>query len=238
MARNPVWSREELILALDLYFRHNPSHISHNHPAVLELSGILSRLPIHDDRPDQVRFRNPNGVYMKMCNFLRLDPSYPGVGLSRGGKMEEVIWNEFASNRDHLSKVAAEIRSAVLTDVLNSDSDGELFPEGSLKIRLHRTRERNRSAVERKKRQATERGALRCEACGFSFEEFYGDIGKGIIECHHNQPLSEVEEGHETRLQDLALVCANCHRVIHSTKTWLPVAELRERAFAEDTGGK
>lgn len=39
--RNPAWSRDEVILALDTYFRHNPSHIHQNHPAVVELSDTL-----------------------------------------------------------------------------------------------------------------------------------------------------------------------------------------------------
>ena len=107
--RNPPWQRDELILALDLYFRHNPSHISSSHPEVIELSHTLNSLPIHRDKPDGVRFRNPNGVYMKMCNYLRLDPSYQGKGLERGGKLEEEIWLEFADDRELLRKVAQGI---------------------------------------------------------------------------------------------------------------------------------
>ena len=57
----------------------------------MELSEVLNRLPIHSVRPDQHRFRNANGVYMKLCNFLRFDPSYTGKGLSRGGADEETV---------------------------------------------------------------------------------------------------------------------------------------------------
>jgi 5-methylcytosine-specific restriction protein A len=89
--RNPPWSRDELILALDLYFQHKPTTISKTHPKVVELSKVLDELPIHQDRPDRPRFRNPNGVYMKMCNFLALDPTYGGKGLERGGRLEQEI---------------------------------------------------------------------------------------------------------------------------------------------------
>jgi 5-methylcytosine-specific restriction protein A len=76
--RNPPWQRDELILALDLYFRHRPDTINKKHPEVAELSEILNALPIHPDRPDAARF------YMKLCNFLALDPAYQGLGLGAG----------------------------------------------------------------------------------------------------------------------------------------------------------
>ncbi len=87
-------TKEELILALDPYFRHNPLHVSKSHPDVIALSTILNDLPIHAEQPDALRFRNPNGVYMKLCNFLRFDASSHGVGLSRGVKAEEQVWEE------------------------------------------------------------------------------------------------------------------------------------------------
>ncbi len=87
-ARNPKWAQDELILALDLYFRHHPSSIRQDHAQITELSSLLNRLPIHTERPDAARFRNPNGVYMKLCNFLRFDPTYPGKGLTSGGRAE------------------------------------------------------------------------------------------------------------------------------------------------------
>jgi hypothetical protein len=76
--RNPPWQRDELILALDLYFRFPPSGISQDHPEVVRLSEILNALPIHAGRDGAATFRNPNGVYMKLCNFLRFDPNYAG----------------------------------------------------------------------------------------------------------------------------------------------------------------
>lgn len=65
-----------MILALDLYLRQNTVRTNQNHPDIRALSKLLNGLPIHADRPDVARFRNPNGVYMKLCNFLRFDPTY------------------------------------------------------------------------------------------------------------------------------------------------------------------
>src|SRR5690606_19764194 len=69
-------------------------------------------------------------------------------------------------------------------------------------------------------------GTLACEACGFDFEKVYGDRGSGYIECHHVVPLHEAGEG-RTKLSDLALICANCHRMIHRRAPWPTPADLR-----------
>lgn len=145
--RNPTWKRDELILELDLYFRHQPSHISQTHPAAVELSRILNALPIHGHRPDAKRFRNPNGVYMKLCNFLRLDPEYKGKGLRAGGKADVGVWSEFASERKRLAKTAAGFRARAVhkgkeeaTGVAVEEEDE--FPEGRVLFRAHRSRER------------------------------------------------------------------------------------------------
>jgi hypothetical protein len=112
--RNPPWVREELILALDLYFRIDPLKTSETNPEILALSELLNRLPIHGDRPDIARFRNANGVYMKLCNFLRLDPSYHGSGLKAGSKADAKVWEEFANNREGLGSAVERIRASAI----------------------------------------------------------------------------------------------------------------------------
>jgi 5-methylcytosine-specific restriction protein A len=64
-----------------------------------------------------------------------------------------------------------------------------------------------------------------CEAGGFNFERIYGDRGRGFIECHHVVPL-HVAGTRVNSTADLALLCANCHRMIHRSP-WLSPAELR-----------
>lgn len=84
--------------------------------------------------------------------------------------------------------------------------------EGRRRLVLHLERERNRTLVKQKKEQAE---SLACEICGFSFATRYGAAAADYCEAHHLIPLAEAAEGQETRLEDLMLVCANCHRVIH-----------------------
>jgi hypothetical protein len=70
-------------------------------------------------------------------------------------------------------------------------------------------------------------GRLACEACGFDFAIIYGERGSGFIECHHTKPVATLAEGHKTHIDDLALVCANCHRIIHRDRKWPSIAELK-----------
>ena len=52
---------------------------------------------------------------------------------------------------------------------------------------------------------------------------------EGVIDVHHTKPLHTLQPGDKTKLSDLALLCANCHRVVHSQRKWLSVAEVKER---------
>ena len=89
-------------------------------------------------------------------------------------------------------------------------------------------RERDRKLVERKKAQVLlAKGHLTCEVCDFDFGERYGDRGRGYIEAHHIRPLHTLKPGTKTKLEDLALLCANCHRMAHAKRPWLGIAELK-----------
>lgn len=204
-----------------------------SHPDVVELSKQLNQLPIHDHVIRDSDFRNPKGVSMKLGNFLSIDPSYVGVGLQRGGKRDREVWDEFANNIYKLYQTANSIRKSA-SQIAESNTDysveleDEEFPEGKLLTQIHKRKERNRKAVEQKKQRVlTETGKLVCEACGFDFAERYGPLGHGFAECHHTIPVSELDEKHRTRLADLAIVCANCHRMIHRSRPMVSIAELR-----------
>lgn len=234
--RNPSWSRDELILALDLYLTEFAPPLRQDSVEMAELSELLSRMARVLGLRANADFRNANGVYMKMMNYRRHDPAYAGagkVGLSRGNKDEAAVWAEFAGDRTRLAATAAAIRAAVdsggAETLASVDDEGvEEAAEGRVLTRLHRVRERNRELVEtRKARELRATGRLRCEACGFDFHECYGERGRGFIEAHHTRPVHTLMPGEKTRLADLALVCANCHRMIHARRPWLGLDELR-----------
>ena len=100
--------------------------------------------------------------------------------------------------------------------------------EGSMIKVEHFSRERDRKIIEAKKQRVlTDHGRLECEACGFDFEKNYGKRGENFIEVHHTLPLSQFSNKHITFLEDLALLCSNCHSMIHRAEPWLTVEELR-----------
>ena len=233
--RNPSWTRDELIVTLQFYLAHTPTIPGKNSNEILELSQFLNQLQFKLGGAVYEKFRNPNGVYMKLMNFRRLDPEHESQGLSRGNKDELVVWNRFASEREELLQVSEAIRNVVSSEnpislenmVSPDEEEGE---EGRALTRLHRYRERDASLVKRKKqRMLKEQQTLTCEVCEFDFEQFYGERGQGFIECHHTKPLSELSQvGGTTKLADLSLVCSNCHRMIHKTSPWLSISGLRD----------
>jgi 5-methylcytosine-specific restriction protein A len=225
--RNPIWTRDELILALDLYFRLRPGGCGPTLPEVEELSVVLRRLDIHPVASRTVTFRNSVSVSMKLINFRRFDPDYPGAGLSRGSKGDEQVWGEFHEDRAHLESVALALRSFAGHKTTGSVHT-QWAVEGQVLTREHRIRERSSSLRNRKITRAFEQtDGLRCEACGFDFSQMYGDIGSRYIECHHIKPLAELRPGTKTRLADLAVVCANCHAMLHRGTGTRTVEQLR-----------
>ncbi|CAN5881987.1 hypothetical protein BH24ACT15_BH24ACT15_05390 [soil metagenome] len=223
--RNPPWTADELILALDLYLRMGAN--SAGSRDVIELSGVLNALPIHTVRPDQEKFRNPNGVALKLANFQALDPSYSGVGMTRGGRGDARVWDRYHDRPAEVARIAAVLRAGAENREgfpVAQEEDEDAAEEGRLLYRRHRIRERDPRIVDRKKRAAEDLG---CKVCGFDFERVYGRLGRGFIECHHIVPLSSTGV-RQTTLADLVLVCSNCHRMAHRARPWPSVDELRD----------
>ncbi|HYT71491.1 MAG TPA: HNH endonuclease, partial [Gemmatimonadales bacterium] len=66
-----------------------------------------------------------------------------------------------------------------------------------------------------------------CEVCGFDFLHRYGSIGDGFAEVHHKVPLGRALGERKTKLNDLAVVCSNCHRMLHRGNPLFSMAELQ-----------
>lgn len=237
--RNPKWHRDEIILALDLYFDKDLGPMESGNPKIIALSEILNRLPIFNFKPDLQTFRNPNGVTLKLSNFKALDPNYPGKGMEAYSKLDKQVFEEFSSDIKRLHKIANEIRqisdnpklSNEISELENDEtSETDSVKEGQVLYKLHKVRERDRKIIEAKKKKVLkEKGELKCEACNFDFEKTYGELGKGYIECHHIIPLSNFQVNKETKLDDLALLCSNCHRMIHKDLSISTIKEFKSK---------
>ena len=108
---------------------------------------------------------------------------------------------------------------------LTQDDAG--FSEGRENLALHIRRERNHQVITLAKQQKlNEEGKLCCQVCGFDFEITYGEVGKNFIEAHHIKPVSQLEPNEKTKIEDILLLCSNCHSMIHRRKPWLTIEQL------------
>lgn len=114
-------------------------------------------------------------------------------------------------------------------DFANNSNSGEGFPEGKLVERKHKSRERNTKLIASAKSEFLKNNKrLFCTVCEFDFEKKYGERGAGFIEAHHTIPVSDMEPGQKTKIEDIALVCSNCHKILHRTRPWLSMDKLKE----------
>jgi predicted HNH restriction endonuclease len=112
-----------------------------------------------------------------------------------------------------------------------TEDEAKVFEEGRFAYAKHLKYERNpKIARLAKEKRLSEKKELRCDVCGFSFEETYGTQGTGYIEAHHTIPVSQMTKLKQktTRLADIALVCSNCHRMLHRRTPWLEIDRLKE----------
>lgn len=235
--RPPRWQRDEIILALDLYFTIETKEINNKNPKVIELSEILNNLPIHKEKINNQKFRNSNGVELKLSNFKAIDPDHNGKGMSSYSKNDKEIFNEFRWRTKELKQIANQIKKTVSNqetrqklNLLYDEDESYSVKEGKVIYKLHKLRERD-NKINKKKKDLyyKNNGKLDCEVCGFDFQECYGDLGKGFIEVHHRVPLSEIDGESLTKLKDLALVCPNCHKMLHKSFDTISINQLKNK---------
>lgn len=103
-----------------------------------------------------------------------------------------------------------------------------------MKVRLHRSRERSLDLVNMAKNVFRKKhNRLFCEVCNFDFGKVYGP--PDFIELHHRIPLRDLQSNTRTKLSDLAMVCANCHRMLHRGNPWPSIAKLQQRIMSLKT---
>ena len=98
MAKSNNWTREETIVAFNVYCKIPFKSSSKSNPTVIKYANILGR--------------SPSALNMKIGNFGRLDPELKkqGItGLVNGSKLEEDIWDEFNGNWEKLAFESEEL---------------------------------------------------------------------------------------------------------------------------------
>ncbi len=123
------WTRDELIVAFNLYCRIPFGRIHIRNPEIIDLAKVLGR--------------TPSSVSWKLANFARLDPALQKRqirGASHGSKAEEEIWDEFHQNWDALAFESQRLMAhltGVTPEVL---APSEVFPEGKTREALVKAR--------------------------------------------------------------------------------------------------
>ncbi|MCX5100943.1 HNH endonuclease [Streptomyces sp. NBC_00439] len=238
MPRSPAWTHDELLLACALVVENDWNELREGDPRVLDLSELLRSLPIHEGAARTIpKFRSTGSVSRKTSDLASNHPAYAGTP-TKGGRLDKEVIAAFATRPTEMLAAAAALRQGIGTGELHKipedpdelDDEGNSAIEGRLLARWALHRERDRSLRARKIARAEKLGMpLQCEVCAFDFCHFYGPLGKGYIEVHHRLPL-HVSGPRETHLDDLAFLCANCHRMCHksrSGKSWRTPSALR-----------
>jgi 5-methylcytosine-specific restriction protein A len=229
---NPDWTREEVILALDLYNAFDGKIPGSDDERVCELSRTLRSFRYHSDAAREESFRNPAGVIFKLQNLRSVAT---GRGLSNTAKIDRVIWAELGTDpiRTHeLAKIVRYSTEAVVD--FPSDDVEEEFAEGKSATRVHVERERKSEVRKKLFAKRLKLGSLECDLCGETGSSIEPVIRDSIFECHHIIPLSMIGET-KTKVKDLALLCASCHRLLHRAiakkKQWFSIEEAKKQFF-------
>ena len=148
----------------------------------------------------------------------------------KGGIGQSNVWfADKEESQEIVGRVLELIKNGSRSTLPDVDQNKSII-EGNPRLVAHLRRERNAAIVKQKKAEVLKAtGKLCCEVCGFDFKETYGDIGDGFCEVHHIHPLHKSDGNVKTELKDLAIICSNCHRIIHRMDPMPKVAEFAKQ---------
>lgn len=123
MAAGRRWTRDELLVALNLYHKLTFGQLHARQSAIVALAGKLER--------------GSNSVAMKLCNFASLDPALKlrGIkGLEGASTLDRTVWNEFHGDLNEIVPVSED----ALRKLFGVDESGELevLPREGIRVRM------------------------------------------------------------------------------------------------------
>lgn len=95
-----LWTRDELILTMNLYWKIEFGKYHKGHPEVIKLAKLIGR--------------TPSAVALKLGNLASFDPSLQKRGIkgaSNASKLDREVWDEFYENPDTLPFQSEELRA-------------------------------------------------------------------------------------------------------------------------------
>ena len=173
------------------------------------------------------------------------DPKLADAIDSHGLRIRQGInTNEIRKSADSMiklkSKLFGQTNAGSATTLIDATAKPEVEAEeifgreGRLLLRLHVYRERDRTFVRRVRKhyRSLGGGRLVCHACGSVPIDVYGPAGESCMEAHHKVPIEQLQPDSVTVVRDMAMLCASCHRVVHSEKPCLTVEKVNELAVS------
>lgn len=122
------WSREELILTINLYCKTPFGKLHKSNPDVIRLADFIGR--------------TPSAVSWKLVNFASFDPSLQARGIkgaSNASNLDKEIWTEFFNNLDDLAYESEILLANKKREIIDLEPETNIR-EGLVKERMVKTR--------------------------------------------------------------------------------------------------
>jgi predicted HNH restriction endonuclease len=200
------------------------------HVLILENDKLIKRDTVEDGVKKQLLTpAKRKGIQLLLEHFMQITSDIVTMAHYKPDRQGVELWEK--ETITSLESLIQEERFQILNRTAENDIEAEesqeesYYKEGGI-LEYYGTRyERNPT----NRAKAIEIHGTTCRACGFNFEEVYGERGKDFIEVHHLNPLFSI--GKEININpeiDLIPVCSNCHRMIHRKKNdVLTIEELK-----------
>jgi len=127
-----LWTREELILTINLYSKLPFGRLHHRNPDVIHLAKLIGR--------------TPSSVAFKLVNFASLDPVQRARGIkgaSNVSKLDKTMWNEYFHHTDEVpyesEKLLAKLEHTTVEKLFNIP-ENELPKDGKTRERVVKVR--------------------------------------------------------------------------------------------------
>jgi len=133
----------------------------------------------------------------------------------------------FEKLQDFLPLIQVDKRGRITKLIEVNSNLGEQLPNIYSEGGIHEVVQELRLRDPKLRKEALQYYENVCYICEQDYSKLYGDLGISFLEVHHKIPISNGVR--ENSVADVCLVCANCHRMIHSIgKDGIPIDELRE----------
>lgn len=216
-----------MVLAADLADDREWRPVNRGAEGIARLSLMLRSASFHPLGGRSDNFRSENSVAFKINNLIASHPSKKGVG-ARTSAAERPVVERFIADRSVMKRVASGIRERVRQGTEQVGDAEALYRKESSPAEAGAVECSSRPEPCGGGRAGTclvdddthaflvgkavvQDESLDCTVCGFDFESVYGKAGHGYIEIHRSSLSSEAS----SVKRGVAMVCANCHRILH-----------------------